>query len=104
MIELKKVVKRYDGKAAVGGVDLVVPRGRIYGLIGPNGAGKTTSLKIMATLIRPDQGSVRIGERDLPAQVAEARRSIGYMPDRQGSFRGLSAVDYLEYFGRLHGL
>jgi len=104
MIELERVVKRYDGKAAVDSVDLVVPRGRVYGLIGPNGAGKTTTLKMMATLIKPDQGAVRIAGMELPARVAEARRLIGYMADHQGNFRGLTASDYLAYFGRLHSL
>jgi ABC-2 type transport system ATP-binding protein len=104
MIELRQVKKRYDTKAAVESMDLVVGRGRIHGLIGPNGAGKTTTLKMMATLIQPDQGTIRIDGLDLSIEVAEARRRIGYMPDRQGSFRGLSAADYLAYFGRLHGL
>ena len=104
MIEFFQVQKLYDGKAAVDSVDLAVPRGKIYGLIGPNGAGKTTSLKIMATLIRPDRGRVRIAGMDLPDRVAEVRRLTGYMPDHQGNFRGLSALDYLCYFGRLHDL
>ncbi len=104
MIELKQVSKLFDGKAAVAGIDLVVPRGRVYGLIGPNGAGKTTSLKMMATLIKPDEGTVTIGGHVLPEGVAEARRKIGYMADRQGTFRGLTAIDYLSFFGRMHGL
>ena len=91
MIELQNVVKNYDGKAAVDGVSLRVPQGRIYGLIGPNGAGKTTSLKMMATLIKPDEGQVRIGDIVLPDQMPEARRLIGYMPDRQSNFRTLRA-------------
>jgi len=104
MIELTNITKRYDTKAAVDSMDLRVPRGRIYGLIGPNGAGKTTTLKILATLITPDRGSVRIGRFELPHRIAEARRAIGYMADRQGNFRGLTAEEYLAYFGRLHYL
>jgi ABC-2 type transport system ATP-binding protein len=104
MIELRAVTKRYDGKAAVDRVDLEVPRGRVYGLIGPNGAGKTTALRMMATLIRPDEGSLRVGGLELPDRAADARRRIGYMSDRQGNFRGLSAEEYLAFFGRLHGL
>ncbi len=102
MIEFKQVSKLFDGKAAVAGIDLTVPRGRVYGLIGPNGAGKTTSLKMMATLIKPDEGTVTIGGHVLPEGVAEARRTIGYMADRQGNFRGLTALDYLAFFGRMH--
>lgn len=104
MIQLQGVVKRYDGKAAVDAIDLEIPKGSVFGLIGPNGAGKTTTLKMIATLIQPDEGSVRIAGHELPRQVAEARRTIGYMPDRQGQFRGLTALDYLAYFGRLHGI
>jgi ABC-2 type transport system ATP-binding protein len=104
MIELRGAVKIFDGKAAVDGVDLDVRPGSVYGLIGPNGAGKTTALRMMATLILPDAGSIRVAGRDLPDGVAEARRTIGYMGDRPGSFRGFSSEEYLAYFGRLHGL
>jgi ABC-2 type transport system ATP-binding protein len=104
MIDLTGVVKIYDGKPAVDGVDLHVGRGRIHGLIGPNGAGKTTTLKMLATLIKPDRGTVRIAGLDLPDGVAAARRLLGYMGDHQGSFRGFSAEEYLAYFGRLHRL
>jgi len=104
MIELRGVTKLYDGKAAVRDVHLRVPPGRVYGLIGPNGAGKTTALRILATLIKPDEGTVRIAGHDLPDGVARVRRSIGYMGDRPGNFRGFSSEEYLAYFARLHGL
>ena len=104
MICLENISKLYDGKPAVERLDLAVPSGSVFGLIGPNGAGKTTTLKILATLIKPDAGTVRIGGGDIEGRVAEVRRSIGYMADRQGTFRGLNAVEYLEFFGRLCGL
>ena len=104
MIELRNITKLFDRKAAVDEVSLQIPRGRIYGLIGPNGAGKTTTLRILATLIKPDEGSVRIGPYELSDRISEARRSIGFMADRQGNYRGLAADEYLGYFGRLHHL
>jgi ABC-2 type transport system ATP-binding protein len=104
LICLENITKCYDGTAAVEGLDLAISRGSVFGLIGPNGAGKTTTLKILATLIKPDAGTVRIGGRDIEERVAEVRRSLGYMADRQGNFRGLNAEEYLGYFGRLSGL
>lgn len=61
MIELKDIVKTFDGFRALDGLSLNVPRGSIYGLVGPNGAGKTTAIKHMAGILRPDSGEVLIG-------------------------------------------
>src|SRR3954452_21493246 len=63
-VEVRGLVKRYGALVAVGGVDLTVERGDVYGYLGPNGAGKTTSLRMMFGLIRPTAGSVRLFCRD----------------------------------------
>lgn len=104
MIELAAVTKRYDTTFAVDRLDLQIPEQGLFGLIGPNGAGKTTTLKMLATLIKPDEGEIRIDGRDLCADVRELRREIGYMPDNFGTFRGLTCREYLRYFGQCHGL
>ncbi len=101
-VVLSGVTKRYGSKVAVDNVDLVVPRGSVFGLIGPNGAGKTTTLKMMATLIKPDCGDVRMLGHDLKKDVREVRPFIGYMPDAFGVFRGLTCEEYLGFFGRAY--
>jgi ABC-2 type transport system ATP-binding protein len=104
MIRLKGLKKAYDRKVAVDGVDLEVEKGSLFGLIGPNGAGKTTTLKMLATLIKPDAGSIEVDGLDAVEDVRALRRRLGYMPDAFGVFPGFSGVDYLEFFGRSYGL
>jgi ABC-2 type transport system ATP-binding protein len=103
MIQLRGVTKFYDNKTAVKDLDLEVPRGSLFGLIGPNGAGKTTALKMIATLIKPDEGEITVGDLDIRSDVREVRARIGYMPDAFGTFRGLTCEEYLSFFGRSYG-
>ena len=103
MVTLEGVTKTYAGKPAVEDLSLTVPKGSIFGLIGPNGAGKTTTLKMVATLIKPDRGTLRVNGHDLAKDVKRARSIMGYMPDSFGSFGGLTCEEYLRFFGRIHG-
>ena len=103
MIRIRGVVKAYDDKVAVAGIDLDVASGSVFGLIGPNGAGKTTLLKMLSTLSKPDSGSIELDGFDIGDDVRRARLKIGYMPDQFGTFRGLDCRGYLEFFGRAYG-
>jgi len=103
VVTLEGVTKTYAGKPAVEDLSLTVPKGSIFGLIGPNGAGKTTTLKMVATLIKPDRGTLRVNGHDLAKDVKRARSILGYMPDSFGSFGGLTCEEYLRFFGRIHG-
>ncbi len=103
VVRLRGVSKHFDTKAAVDRIDLDVPRRSIFGLIGPNGAGKTTTLKMIATLIKPDEGTIELCGEDLESNVGSLRPRLGYMPDQFGLFRGLGCKEYLEFFGRIHG-
>ena len=103
MVTLEGITKTYAGKPAVEDLSLTVPKGSIFGLIGPNGAGKTTTLKMVATLIKPDRGTLRVNGHDLAKDVKRARSIMGYMPDSFGSFGGLTCEEYLRFFGRIHG-
>jgi len=106
VITLEKITKTYDGKTAVKEIDLNIQAGSIFGLIGPNGAGKTTTLKMISTLIKPDDGKITVCGLDSRREVKEARRILGYMPDQFGTFRGVTCEEYLQFFGRsydLHG-
>src|SRR5919106_3800244 len=104
VIETRALVKRYDQELAVAGVDLVVESGEIYGLVGPKGAGKTTTMRILATLLAPTAGEVRVCGIDAMAEPVEVRRRIGYMPDFYGVYDDLRSWEYLDFFARCYGV
>ena len=104
IIETRALVKRYDQELAVAGVDLVVETGEIYGLVGPNGAGKTTIMRILATLLAPTAGEIRVCGIDAMAEPVEVRRRIGYMPDFYGVYDDLRSWEYLDFFARCYGV
>lgn len=81
-----------------------VAPGEVYGLIGPNGAGKTTTLAILATLLRPDGGSVTINGHALSTNPMAIRRVIGYVPDYAGVYPDTQVEEYLHFFAALHGV
>jgi ABC-2 type transport system ATP-binding protein len=96
------VVKRYGRHTALDGVDMTAGPG-ITGLLGPNGAGKTTLLRILATVLRPDAGSVQLFGLN-PAATAErhaVRCRLGYQPQEPGFFQGFTVVAFLDYVGIL---
>jgi len=99
---LTSVTKRYRTVAALDHVDLALSAG-ITGLLGPNGAGKTTMLRVMATVLRPDEGSVRLLGRDPgdPDARTEIRRRLGYQPQEIGFPRGFSAFAFVNYMAVL---
>ena len=74
MIELRSLTKRYGSFTAVNAVDLDVPRGELFGFLGPNGAGKTTTLRMIAGILRPSTGTVRIAGIDLGTDPVACRR------------------------------
>ena len=104
MLSIKDLRKTYPGGVvALKGVDLEVPAG-MFGLLGPNGAGKTTLMKIAATLLEPDAGTVEVDGRDLVADKGGARRMLGYLPQEFGLYPSLTAAQTLDYFAKLKGV
>jgi lipopolysaccharide export system ATP-binding protein len=91
------LVKSYGGRAVVNGVSLEVTGGEIVGLLGPNGAGKTTTFSMVVGLVRPDRGSVRLGERDVTdlPMYRRARSGISYLPQEPSVFRRLTVEQNL---------
>ena len=104
MIAIEGLVKLFGSHRALDGLNMHVAPGHIYGLIGPNGSGKTTSMLILATLLRPDGGTAKVGGYDVVQSPLEVRRQIGYMPDFFGVYDGLKADEYLEFFAAAHGV
>ena len=104
MIEAQDLHKSFGAVRAVQGVSFRAEDGKITGLLGPNGAGKTTTLRMLYTLLRPDQGQMRVDGVDAAADPEGVRRCIGVLPDSRGLYKRLTARENIEYFGRLQGL
>ena len=101
---VKGVRKSFGGTRAVDGIDLTVPAGTFYGLVGPNGAGKTTTLSVIAGLLRPDRGTIRVNGIDAVTDPVGAKRQMGVLPDRLRIFDRLTGRQLLHYYGALRGL
>ena len=100
-IEAKGLVKAFDGKLAVDGIDLAVPEGAIYGILGPNGAGKTTTLRMLLGIIDPDRGERRLLGHDQPLDAAPL---VGYLPEERGLYPAMTTREAIAFMGALRGL
>ena len=104
MLEVSGAAKAFGKVMALNGVDLTVPAGRIAALLGPNGAGKTTLVRIVATLVRPDAGVIRVDGFDVVADPYAVRARIGLTGQYAGLDEALSGRANLMLIGRLAGL
>ena len=104
MIEVSNLAKRFGNVVALRDVSFTAPDGSITGLLGPNGAGKTTALRVLYTLVRPDQGFARVDGLDVAADRVAVQRRLGVLPDSRGLYGRLSSRENIRYFGRMHGL
>ncbi|WP_406862320.1 ATP-binding cassette domain-containing protein [Streptomyces sp. HUAS MG47] len=103
-ILVEGVRKRYGDKQALDGLDLAVRRGTVHGVLGPNGAGKTTTVRILATLLRHDEGVVRVAGHDVRTEADAVRRRIGLLGQHAALDEELGGRQNLEMFGRLYHL
>jgi sodium transport system ATP-binding protein len=104
MIEINAIHKSFGKVHALKGVTLTAADGQITGLLGPNGAGKTTTLRVLYTLLRPDQGTASIDHLDTQRNTIEVQRRIGALPDNHGLYPRLTARENIRYYGRMHAL
>jgi ABC-2 type transport system ATP-binding protein len=102
MIELTDLTKRYGSFTAVNAINLEVPRGELFGFLGPNGAGKTTTLRMIAGILRPTSGRVRIGGIDLAADPIGAKTKLGFIPDRPFIYEKLTGAEFLRFVAGLY--
>ncbi len=103
-IETTNLTRRYGKTTALANLNLSVAQGSIYGFIGPNGAGKTTTLRLLAGLLEPSSGEIRLLNQKLSGSGTEAQRLVGYMPDFFGVYDDLRVWEYLDFFARCYGL
>jgi ABC-2 type transport system ATP-binding protein len=101
-LEVKALNKSFGDKKILDGLSFQVEKGEVFGLIGPNGAGKTTTLRIIATLLTIDSGTVRVLGHELPAEAAAVRKKISYLPEDAGAYRQQKGREYLEFIASLH--
>lgn len=101
---IKDLSKTYkNGVKALDGLNLEIGAG-MFGLLGPNGAGKSSLMRTIATLQKPDSGSIYFGDINVLEQQNEFRKILGYLPQDFGVYPNMSAVDLLDYFARLKGI
>ncbi len=104
MIEFDNVMRSYAQKVAVDHLSLTVAGGELFALLGPNGAGKTTTIKMLAGLLRPMGGSVRVCGHDVVTDARRAAHSIGYVPEEPFLYDKLSGREFLEFVAEMRGL
>ncbi len=107
MIEVRGLTKRFHSPRVVTAADDVSFRceaGAIFGLLGPNGAGKTTTLRMLATLLAPDEGTATLNGCEVRGDPAGVRGSIGYVSTTTGLYGRLTAREMITYFARLQGV
>jgi ABC-2 type transport system ATP-binding protein len=102
-LEIRGLMKRFD-RPAVDGLDLAVRTGEFYALVGPNGAGKTTTLRMVAGLLRPDAGIIRVGGNDALADPVAAKRIMAWISDEPMIYEKLTPREYLEFVAGLWGV
>ena len=98
------LTKSFDGVQVVESVSFTVHSQEIFGLLGPNGAGKTTTIRMLSTVLDPDEGDVSVGGHSLARESDAVRRLIGVCPQELALYPELSATDNLIFFGRMAGL
>jgi len=103
-VETSRLHKRYGSVEALRGVDLLVETGSVFGLLGPNGAGKTTAVRILTTLLKPDEGSARVVGYDVVREAASVRREIGLAGQYAAVDENLTGFENLDMVGRLYHL
>lgn len=103
-IELANVTKAFGAKRAVDHLTLAVSQGELFAFLGPNGAGKTTTIKLIAGLLKPNRGTVRVCGQALGTDGEAVRSRLAYVPDSPFLYEKLTAREFLQFVGEMYGV
>ena len=101
-VSVESVTKRFAGHVAVSDLSLQVPSGGIYGLLGPNGAGKSTTIRLIMSILVPDEGRIALFGASRNSRDLSAR--IGYLPEERGLYKKMKVLDHLVFLGEVKGI
>lgn len=104
VIEIDKLVKKFDDFVAIDNISLSIDEGEIYGLLGPNGAGKSTTISTICGLIRPSSGDIKIMGTSIKKHDVNIKRKIGLVPQKIAIYEDFTAKENISFFGELYGL
>lgn len=104
MIKVTNLYKSFGKVKAVNGISFEARDGEITGLLGPNGAGKTTTLRMLYSLLPPDDGEISIDGLSPATDAIAIKRTLGVVPDGRGLYTRMTARENIRYFGELHGM
>ncbi len=101
-VEVENLHRFYGVFEALRGVSFKIVKGEIFGLIGPNGSGKTTTLRIIATILKPSSGTVRVFGYDIVKEASKVREVISYLPEEADLYKRLTGIENLLFFARMY--
>jgi len=104
MIELKDLTKSYGKTVAVNHLNITIEKGEIFGFIGPNGAGKTTTIRMMAGILEPSSGEVKIDGIPMAENPEAVKRIVGFIPDRPFLYEKLTGMEFMRFISDLYGM
>ena len=102
MINIKNLTKHYGNLTAVSALSLNISAGECFGFLGPNGAGKTTTIKLLAGLLKPNEGTIEIGGYDVQRDPQKVKGIIGYIPDKPFIYEKLTGGEFLDFIAELY--
>jgi ABC-2 type transport system ATP-binding protein len=103
-IDVRRLTKRYGGRAVVDDFSITVGRGQIFGFLGPNGSGKTTTIRMLCGLLVPDEGEGTCLGFDIRRETASIKRNVGYMTQRFSLYEDLSIAENLDFVAQVYGV
>jgi len=104
MLVIENMVKNIKNHTVIDQLSLVVEKGQIYGIVGAHGSGKTTIMRIIAGVLIPDSGRVKVEGIDISLEPREVKRKIGYMPEAFGSYEKLTVDEYMTFYSEVYGI
>lgn len=102
MIEIKKVSKFFSKNKVINDLSLTINNGEVFGLLGPNGAGKSTTLKMIAGILKIDEGNILVDNNDISSRPTEAKETIGFVFDNPDMFLGMKGLELLKFISSIY--